>query len=1067
VSGDPPDPAQADPTGSGPTPPDPELPDPTPPGSAQHVSVRRGTYHDSVTLLRVSQAVADAPGVTAAQVAMATPLNTELAGGLGFSIPAEAGPNDLLIAVRGRDSAVVDAALAALESALSAPAVPSSGGSAGAAPPRTVRSAAAAQPEASLVLLSVPGDAVLGEALDAIGAGRHVMIFSDNVPIGHEIALKDAAAKAGVLVMGPDCGTAVINGVGLGFANVLRDNASGRAAAGPRVGIVAASGTGAQQLMCLLDDAGVAVSHVLGLGGRDLSEAVGGRSAVTALLMLDADPATDHIVLISKPPHAIAEASVRGVARSLRTPVSFILIGPGQRDITAGAEAVLTTLGAAGPVWPSWTPDTTAADEGTGRPGALRGLYSGGTLADEAMVVAGSILGDIRSNIPLRPDLALPADAVRRGRPKLDGLGHAVIDLGDDAFTVGRPHPMIDPTLRLDLIAEQAADPGVAVLLLDVVLGHAADPDPAGRLAPAIRTAITTAAAAGHTLSVVVALCGTVGDPQDRQAQAAALVVAGARVFASNAAAARTAAALTNRTVPDTAEGRTEVAANPGPRIATEAQPTIPDPAVGAPGADVPDLLAGPATVICSGIDLLADALREQAVDVITVDYRPAAFETADAAEVPAALQRVLADRRRAAANALAARRMLAVRAVLVDVRPASQALGLRPGEFCHAGPPIAFPSASGPLRGGLIGAMIFEGLAADETEAIAKLAAGKEISLGPCHDRHAVGPMAGVISPSMWLFELTDEATGARSFCSLNEGLGKVLRYGAYSPEVIARLRWMADVLGPALAIAVKGAGPIDITAIIGQMVQMGDEGHNRNRAGTLMFLREILPSLIGSGLPPGDIAEVARFVAGNDHFFLNLVMPAGKLMGDAAAGIPGSTVVTAMCRNGTDFGIRVSGTGDQWFTGPALYPNGLFLAGFGPDDANPDIGDSAIAETMGIGGMVMATAPAIVRLVGGSVPDALAVTARMYEITESENPAFAVPILEFRGAPTGIDVTRVLRTGILPQINTGMAGRVPGTGQVGAGLVTPPMECFTAAIAGLADRVEAEEASVAPAAG
>ncbi len=268
---------------------------------------------------------------------------------------------------------------------------------------------------------------------------------------------------------------------------------------------------------------------------------------------------------------------------------------------------------------------------------------------------------------------------------------------------------------------------------------------------------------------------------------------------------------------------------------------------------------------------------------------------------------------------------MLAVRATLVDVRPAAEALGLMPGEFCHAGPPIEFSEASGPLRGALIGAMIFEGLAADEAEATARLESGAGISLGPCHDRHAVGPMAGVISPSMWLFELADEATGARSFCSLNEGLGKVLRYGAYSAEVITRLRWMADILGPALAIAVRAAGPIDITAIIGQMVQMGDEGHNRNRAGTLMFLREILPALIDSGLPPSDVAAVARFVAGNDHFFLNLVMPAGKLMGDAAAGIPGSTVVTAMCRNGTDFGIRVSGTGDEWFTGPALYPNGL----------------------------------------------------------------------------------------------------------------------------------------------
>ena len=396
---------------------------------------------------------------------------------------------------------------------------------------------------------------------------------------------------------------------------------------------------------------------------------------------------------------------------------------------------------------------------------------------------------------------------------------------------------------------------------------------------------------------------------------------------------------------------------------------------------------------------------------------------------------------------------MLDTRALLVDVRPAREALGLQPGEFCHAGPPIEFARASGPLRGALIGALIFEGLAADEAEAVAKLESGQGISLTPCHERHAVGPMAGVISPSMWLFELTDPATGARAWCSLNEGLGKVLRYGAYGPEVITRLRWMADVLGPALAAAVRATGPVDITAIIGQMVQMGDEGHNRNRAGTLMFLREILPALIASDRPASDIAEVARFVAGNDHFFLNLVMPAGKLVGDAAAGIPGSTLVTAMCRNGTDFGIRVSGTGDRWFTGPALYPRGLFLPGFGEDDANPDIGDSAIAETMGIGGMVMAAAPAIVRFVGGSVPDALATTRRMYEITQAENPAFAVPILEFRGAPTGIDVTRVLRTGILPQINTGMAGRVAGTGQVGAGLVTPPMDCFTAAIQGLAE--------------
>jgi hypothetical protein len=306
-----------------------------------------------------------------------------------------------------------------------------------------------------------------------------------------------------------------------------------------------------------------------------------------------------------------------------------------------------------------------------------------------------------------------------------------------------------------------------------------------------------------------------------------------------------------------------------------------------------------------------------------------------------------------------------------------------------------------------------------------------------------------------MWVFCLRDEVNGNTAWCSLNEGLGKVLRYGAYGAEVIERLHWMTDVLGPLLRYAVRAGDPIDIKAIVAQMVQMGDEGHNRNRAGTLMFLREVLPAMIDSGFPPADVAQAVRFVSGNDHFFLNLVMPACKLTTRAAADLPGSTVVTVMARNGTDFGIQTAGTGDRWFTAPANTPEGLFLGSYGPDDANPDIGDSAITETAGIGGLAMATAPAIVRFVGGTVPDALATTQRMYDITVGENPAYAIPILEFRGAPTGIDVTKVVRSGVLPQINTGMAGRVAGTGQVGAGLVTPPMECFTAALDALAAEV------------
>jgi hypothetical protein len=305
-----------------------------------------------------------------------------------------------------------------------------------------------------------------------------------------------------------------------------------------------------------------------------------------------------------------------------------------------------------------------------------------------------------------------------------------------------------------------------------------------------------------------------------------------------------------------------------------------------------------------------------------------------------------------------------------------------------------------------------------------------------------------------MWVFVLEDAADGRRAYCSLNEGLGKVLRYGAYSAEVIERLSWMSAVLGPLLQAAVRRHGPVDVTAILTQMVQMGDEAHNRNRAGTLMLLRDLLPAMVESGFAASDIADVARFIAGNDHFFLNLAMPACKLALDAARDIPGSTMIVAMARNGTDFGIQVSGTGNQWFTAPALVPEGLFLAGYGAQDANPDIGDSAITETGGLGGFAMAAAPAIVRLVGGTAASALAATRRMYEITLAEHPLFAVPALEFRGTPVGIDVTLVARTQILPQINTGMAGKVAGTGQVGAGLVTPPAEVFPLALHALAER-------------
>jgi hypothetical protein len=460
--------------------------------------------------------------------------------------------------------------------------------------------------------------------------------------------------------------------------------------------------------------------------------------------------------------------------------------------------------------------------------------------------------------------------------------------------------------------------------------------------------------------------------------------------------------------------------------------------------------MKAPERVVTVGADLLAEAVAGQAVAVERVDWRPPMTGTEDD------LATVSADPRRGDANRQAVEAMLGVTAHLVDVAPASELLGLDPGQFLHAGPPIEWERASGPLRGALMGGAALEGLVDDPEDAVRLFESGDDVSLEPCHHRSAVGPMAGVVTPSMWMFVLEDLANGRRTYCTLNEGLGKVLRYGAYGPEVLERLRWMGDVLGPLLQRAVRAvrdeSGPVDVTGILTQMLQMGDEAHNRNRAGTLMLLRDLSPAMVAHG-DPAQTAEALRFIGGNDHFFLNLAMPACKLALDAARDIPGSTMVVAMARNGTDFGIQVSGTGDEWFTGPAQLADGLYLGDYGPDDANPDIGDSAITETAGIGGFAMATAPAIVRFVGGTVPDALATTRRMGEITLAANPRWSVPILDFTGVPTGIDVTRVCRTGILPQINTGMAGKQAGVGQVGAGLVTPPAEIFPKALTRLAE--------------
>jgi hypothetical protein len=405
-------------------------------------------------------------------------------------------------------------------------------------------------------------------------------------------------------------------------------------------------------------------------------------------------------------------------------------------------------------------------------------------------------------------------------------------------------------------------------------------------------------------------------------------------------------------------------------------------------------------------------------------------------------------------ANQEALRRMLAADPVLVDVIPAAEAIpALRENTILHAGPPIAWDRMCGPMRGAVAGIAVFEGWASDLDRA-AEMAASGAFAFHPNHHFDAVGPMTGMTTIGQPMMVVENRAFGNRAYCALNEGLGKVMRFGGNDAEVLARLVWLRDVFGPAMGAALRDLGGIPLKSLVARGLTMGDEMHQRNVACSGLTLRALAPALARTVTDSKALAEALAFIGGNDQFFLNIVMALGKAIMDPVRGIEGSSVVTAMSRNGTDFGIRVSGTGDTWFTAPVEMPEGLYFPGFSEADANPDMGDSTIVETIGLGGFAMAAATAVAGFVGaGAASDAANYTRTMAEITLGENPEWTIPALDYAGVPTGIDIRRVLETGLAPTINTGIAHKKPGVGQVGAGVVKAPMACFTQALGGLAE--------------
>jgi hypothetical protein len=457
--------------------------------------------------------------------------------------------------------------------------------------------------------------------------------------------------------------------------------------------------------------------------------------------------------------------------------------------------------------------------------------------------------------------------------------------------------------------------------------------------------------------------------------------------------------------------------------------------------------------VVNVGLQGFANNIAAAGAEVTHLSWAPPAG--ADAA-LGWTLANMIGDPRVDDANRSAFERYLGAQPRLVDFVLARDAIpALAERRILHSGPPIAWADMCGPQQGAICGAILYEGWA-DTLEAAEKLTASGAVALAPCHAHGAVGPMAGIISPSMPVWVVENTTAGNRAFCNVNEGLGKVLRFGANSPEVLDRMRWLGTEFFAAMQVALRGLADANLKPLMAQALHMGDELHNRNAAASALLFKRLTLSLLDSKLDSGVIKRALAFVAGNDHFFLNLSMAACKSMSDAAHGVPGSSMVTVMARNGVNFGIRLSGTGDTWFQAPANPVDGLYFPGYTIDDAAADLGDSAITETNGLGGFAMAASPAIVQFVGGTPADATANSRRMLSITLGSNPAFTLPALNFGGAPAGIDARRVVDSGILPIINTGIAHKDAGVGQIGAGITTAPMACFNAAVAALGERLQ-----------
>ena len=990
--------------------------------------VKKGSYHDSVVLMLLTNHISAMQGVNKVSIMMATPANKDIfkQSGLDTEELLAAGANDMVVVADIDNENTMNIIENEIDAYFKKKIIQNQ-------QTESVKSwdkALEKMPNADMAVISIAGAYAALEANRALDEGMNVFMFSDNVTIEDEKKLKQKAHEKGLVVMGPDCGTGIIQSVPIAFTNKVNSG---------KIGIIGASGTGIQELTTIIDRLGEGVKNAIGTGGRDLSSEIGGITMMDTINAMEQDDSIKVMIVISKPPAKAVREMISNRLSAFKKPVVTLFLGEKPEYHEQGFYHAYTLDEAARLavnlvrnedintcVVSAETPEN-AFDKSENK--TIKAYYSGGTLAGEAAMLIKDAL-----NLDTPPEKA-EGFMLKHG-------GHIVVDLGDDVYTQGKPHPMIDPAKRIECMKEAIDDSSTGVILFDIMLGYGSHEDMAGALLPTINELKQKAENEGRKLFFIATVCGTRHDYQGYDEAVNKLKNAGVIVCETNKLASQMAIRAIGL---DFSEPEKEIRA----KQAVDVQIT--------PASDkLLKMLSEKPRIINIGLKSFAEVADEFGCEVVQFDWTPPAGGNVEMIKTLDFL-RNFSEFDIDAANREVIAKIVASQPVIIDnVRAKEVIPEMAEGKvILHAGPPIEYKNMPDPVQGSCVGAVLFEEWADNEEDARKLLSSG-EIKLIPCHHVNAVGPMGGITSPNMPVFVVENRTYGNRAYCTMNEGIGKVLRFGAYSEEVVNRLRWMRDILGPTLGKAIRELGGIDVNPLMAKALAMGDEFHQRNIAASLSFLKEVAPIITKLDMDENDRYDVIRFLSDTDQFFLNIMMATGKSVMDAARTIQKGTIVTAMCRNGVEFGIRIAGMGDEWFTGPVNTPKGLYFTGYDEEDACPDMGDSAITETFGVGGMAMIAAPAVTRFVGaGGYEDALRTSNDMMEICIDRNPNFIIPNWNFQGICLGIDARLVVEKGITPVINTGIAHKVAGFGQVGAGTVHPPIECFEKAIAAYAKKL------------